>query len=144
MRSITESSAGVSFDAMLDRMLSGAAFSGRNNWVWVELPRAYMLHKAQLEVGRVDAARQGLDKLLAMTELRVHGELHWQVLLDRAVIAERDGDNALALRSASVSAAMTSRVPSAAIRAAPVTSRTGRQTSSCHPPASGMISSTVC
>lgn len=95
---MASSEADFRFDAMLDRLLSGAAFSGRNNWVWVELPRAYMLHKAQLEVGRVDAARQGLDKLLAMPELRVHGELHWQVLLDRAVIAERDGDNALALR----------------------------------------------
>lgn len=96
LATLESSEASFRFDAMLDRFLSGAAFSGRNNWMWVELPRAYMQHKAELEVGRVPAARAGLDRLLALPELRAHGELHWQVLLDRAVIAERDGDAALA------------------------------------------------
>jgi hypothetical protein len=84
--------AAFQFDKMLDNFLSGAAFSGRNNWVWVEMPRAFMLHKAQLEVGRLDAAKAGLDKLLAMPELTVNAEIHWQVLLERGHLAEKEGD----------------------------------------------------
>jgi tetratricopeptide (TPR) repeat protein len=85
------------FDMMLDNLLSGAAFTGRNNWVWTELPRAFMLHKAQLEVGRVDPARAGLDKLLATPELTVNAEIYWQVLYERGRVAERDGQTEKAL-----------------------------------------------
>lgn len=84
------SEASFQFDKMLDTFLSGAAFTGRNNWVWIELPRAFMLHKAQLEVGRLDLARQGFDRLLSMAELPVNAEIYWQVLVERARIAERD------------------------------------------------------
>ena len=87
---LESSEASFQFDKMLDNFLSGAAFSGRNNWVWIELPRAFMLHKAQLEVGRLDVARVGFDRLLAMPELSVNAEIYWQVLVERARIAERD------------------------------------------------------
>ena len=87
---LESSEASFQFDKMLDNFLSGAAFSGRNNWVWIELPRAFMLHKAQLEVGRVDLARAGFDRLLLMAELPVNAEIYWQVLVERARIAERD------------------------------------------------------
>ncbi|MBK6293447.1 MAG: CHAT domain-containing protein [Rhodoferax sp.] len=87
---LESSEASFQFDKMLDNFLSGAAFSGRNNWVWIELPRAFMLHKAQLEVGRVDLARAGFDRLLSMVELPVNAEIYWQVLVERARIAERD------------------------------------------------------
>ena len=85
------------FDIMLDNLLSGAAFTGRNNWVWTELPRAFMMHKAQLEVGRLDSARAGFDKLLATPELTVNAEIYWQVLYERGRIAERDGQTEKAL-----------------------------------------------
>jgi CHAT domain-containing protein len=87
---LESSEASFQFDKMLDNFLSGAAFAGRNNWVWIELPRAFMLHKAQLEVGRVDLARAGFDRLLSMAELPVNAEIYWQVLVERARIAERD------------------------------------------------------
>ena len=91
--------AAFQLDKMLDSFLSGAAFTGRNNWVWVELPRAFMLHKAQAEVGRTELARAGFDKLLATPELSVNAEIHWQTLVERARIAEADGqfDKALEL-----------------------------------------------
>ncbi|MDP2370842.1 CHAT domain-containing protein [Rhodoferax sp.] len=87
---LESSEASFQFDKMLDNFLSGAAFAGRNNWVWIELPRAFMLHKAQLEVGRLELARAGFDRLLSMPELSVNAEVYWQVLVERARIAERD------------------------------------------------------
>jgi CHAT domain-containing protein/tetratricopeptide (TPR) repeat protein len=94
---LESSEAAFRFDIMLDNLLSGAAFTGRNNWVWVELPRAFMLHKAQLEVGRIDAARTGFDKLLNTPELTVNAEIYWQVLYERGRVAERDGQTEKAL-----------------------------------------------
>ena len=94
---LESSDASFRFDMMLDNLLSGAAFTGRNNWVWTELPRAFMLHKAQLEVGRLDPARAGFDKLLATPVLTVNAEIYWQVLYERGRIAERDGQTEKAL-----------------------------------------------
>jgi CHAT domain-containing protein len=94
---LESSDASFRFDMMLDNLLSGAAFTGRNNWVWTELPRAFMLHKAQLEVGRVDPARAGFDKLLTTPELTVNAEIYWQVLFERGRVAERDGQTEKAL-----------------------------------------------
>ncbi len=94
---LESSDAAFRFDMMLDNLLSGAAFTGRNNWVWTELPRAFMLHKAQLEVGRIDPARTGFDKLLATPELTVNAEIYWQVLYERGRVAERDGQTEKAL-----------------------------------------------
>jgi CHAT domain-containing protein len=94
---LDSSEASFRFDMMLDNLLSGAAFTGRNNWVWVELPRAFMLHKAQLEVGRIDLARAGFDKLLSTPELTVNAEIYWQVLLERGRVAEREGQSEKAL-----------------------------------------------
>jgi CHAT domain-containing protein/tetratricopeptide (TPR) repeat protein len=94
---LESSDASFRFDIMLDNLLSGAAFTGRNNWVWTELPRAFMMHKAQLEVGRLDPARAGFDKLLATPELTVNAEIYWQVLYARGQVAERDGQTEKAL-----------------------------------------------
>ncbi len=94
---LESSDASFRFDMMLDNLLSGAAFTGRNNWVWTELPRAFMLHKAQLEVGRLDPARAGFDKLLTTPELTVNAEIYWQVLFERGRVAERDGQTEKAL-----------------------------------------------
>jgi CHAT domain-containing protein/tetratricopeptide (TPR) repeat protein len=94
---LESSDASFRFDMMLDNLLSGAAFTGRNNWVWTELPRAFMMHKAQLEVGRLDPARAGFDKLLSTPELTVNAEIYWQVLYARGQVAERDGQTEKAL-----------------------------------------------
>ena len=94
---LESSDASFRFDMMLDNLLSGSAFTGRNNWVWTELPRAFMMHKAQLEVGRLDPARAGFDRLLATPELTVNAEIYWQVLYERGRIAERDGQTEKAL-----------------------------------------------
>jgi CHAT domain-containing protein/tetratricopeptide (TPR) repeat protein len=94
---LESSDASFRFDMMLDNLLSGAAFTGRNNWVWTELPRAFMMHKAQLEVGRIDQARAGFDKLLTTPELTVNAEIYWQVLYERGRVAERDGQTEKAL-----------------------------------------------
>jgi CHAT domain-containing protein/tetratricopeptide (TPR) repeat protein len=94
---LESSDASFRFDMMLDNLLSGAAFTGRNNWVWTELPRAFMMHKAQFEVGRTDPARAGFDKLLATPELTVNAEIYWQVLYERGRVAERDGQSEKAL-----------------------------------------------
>ena len=94
---LESSDASFRFDMMLDNLLSGAAFTGRNNWVWTELPRAFMMHKAQLEVGRLDPARAGFDKLLSTPELTVNAEIYWQVLYERGRVAERDGHTEKAL-----------------------------------------------
>ncbi|MGG7606485.1 hypothetical protein [Massilia sp. BKSP1R2A-1] len=34
------------------KLVTGAYFTGTNNWAWVELARAYMLTKALIETGR--------------------------------------------------------------------------------------------
>ncbi len=94
---LESSDAAFRFDMMLDNLLSGAAFTGRNNWVWTELPRAFMMHKAQFEVGRTDLSRAGFDKLLSTPELTVNAEIYWQVLLERGRVAERDGQTEKAL-----------------------------------------------
>ena len=47
--------------SFLDNLASGAFLLGINNWVWIELPRAFMQTKALLELGQLDAARSGLS-----------------------------------------------------------------------------------
>ncbi|MBU6272774.1 MAG: CHAT domain-containing protein [Betaproteobacteria bacterium] len=81
----------------LDRLVSGSFFTGTNNWVWAQLPRAYMLNKALLETGQVEQARQGFDRLLAIPQVAENGGIHWLLLSDRARIAEQAGQLAQAL-----------------------------------------------
>jgi hypothetical protein len=40
--------------AWLDNLVSGALFTGASNWVWQELPRGFMLHKALFELEQVE------------------------------------------------------------------------------------------
>lgn len=76
----------------LDNLVSGALFTGVSNWVWAELPRGFMLNKALLETGRIDEAKAGLDKLLAVPQAKANGEIYWLMLDDRGRIAEKEGD----------------------------------------------------
>jgi CHAT domain-containing protein len=81
----------------LDKLFSGSFLTGVNNWVWVELPRAFMLNKALLETGRLDQAKAGFDRVLALPQVKENGEIYWMLLSERARIAEQAGDKAAAL-----------------------------------------------
>lgn len=77
--------------SFLDQVFSGAAFTGENYWMWAELPRAYLLAKCRLELGRIPEAKQDLDKLLALAAASANGEIYWLMLYDRGRIAEQEG-----------------------------------------------------
>ncbi|MCB1905908.1 MAG: CHAT domain-containing protein [Rhodocyclaceae bacterium] len=81
-----------------DNLFSGASLRGASNWVWIELPRGFLLNRALFETGDVDAARSGLDKLLAAPAAPANGEIFWMMLYDRGRVAARDGDIAAAIR----------------------------------------------
>jgi CHAT domain-containing protein len=76
--------------AFFDNLVSGALFKGTNNWAWVDLPRAYMIHKAQKEVGRSADAKAGFDKLLSLPQIRANGEIYWLILYDRGLLAHAE------------------------------------------------------
>lgn len=82
----------------LDRLFSGAFLTGTNNWIWVELPRAFMMNKALLETGQTAEAKAGFDKLLAIRQVKANGEIFWLLSYDRGRIAEQEGDFATALK----------------------------------------------
>ena len=65
---------------------------GESLFTFELLPRSFMLHKAQLETGRVSEAKSGYDALLARPATRDNGEIYWMILFDRGRIAEREGD----------------------------------------------------
>jgi CHAT domain-containing protein len=87
---LESSEAQFRFDKLLDQYLSGAIFTGKNNWLWVELPRAFMLAYSQLQVGQVGPAKAGLDRLLAIPAVAVNAEIHWQALVSRGQISEKE------------------------------------------------------
>jgi CHAT domain-containing protein len=85
-------------NVFLDRLVSASYFTGVNNWLWVELPRAFMLNKSLLEIGRIDDARAGFDRLLALPQVKENGEIYWLMLFERGRIAEQsDAGVALSL-----------------------------------------------
>lgn len=85
-------------NVFLDRLVSGSFLTGVNNWVWAELPRAFMLNKALLESGQIDEARRGFDRLLEIRQVRENGEIYWLLLADRGRIADGDGRGDEALK----------------------------------------------
>ena len=89
----------LSLNIFLDRLASGAFITGENNWLWVELPRAYMQAKALLETGRRDQARRSFERLLALDQVWQNGDIHWLALYESARMARQDGapERALAL-----------------------------------------------
>ncbi|MEL0027589.1 MAG: CHAT domain-containing protein [Perlucidibaca sp.] len=81
-----------------DNLNTGALFSGSQNWLWLDLPRAFMAAQAHLELGHRDEARKGLDAILAIPQASQNGEIFWLSLQSRGRIAVADGDKALAER----------------------------------------------
>ncbi len=63
-----------------------------------ELPRFFMETKALFETGALQQAKQGYDQLLQHPRIKEIGGIYWQVLLDRARIASREGDDTQAER----------------------------------------------
>lgn len=84
-------------NVFLDRLVSGGFLTGVNNWVWAELPRAFMINKALLESGRGAEAKAGFDRLLGLRQVAENGEIYWLLLNERGRIAEREKDLAGAL-----------------------------------------------
>ena len=78
--------------AFLDNLVSGAFLTGRNNWVWQELPRGFMMNKALFGMGRLEEAKEGYDRLLQVPQIKENGEIYWLILFDRGQIAEK-GNN---------------------------------------------------
>lgn len=79
------------FHAFIDRLVSGAALTGKNNWAWQELPRAFMVNRALRGIGKNAEARQGYDQLLAIPQVKDNGEIYWVILFERGLIAEAEG-----------------------------------------------------
>lgn len=80
-----------SLNVFLDRFFTGSFFTGVNNWLWVELPRAFMTSKSLLEIGDFPAATAGFDRLLLQPQVKENGEIYWLLLNDRGRIAEQSG-----------------------------------------------------
>lgn len=89
----------LSLNIFLDRLASGAFITGENNWLWVELPRAWMQAKALLETGRREQAQRSFARLLALDQIWQNGDIHWLALYESARMARQDGapERALAL-----------------------------------------------
>jgi tetratricopeptide (TPR) repeat protein len=72
--------------SFLDNLASGAFLRGVNNWVWIELPRGFMQNKALFELGRMQEAKTGYDRMLSVPQIAANGEIYWLVLLDRRAL----------------------------------------------------------
>jgi len=91
----------ISLDRTSGLRAMASAFAGQQGgeslWRWEELPRDYMRHKSELELGRLREAKAGFDRLLAQPQIADHSGLHWMLLHERGRIAEREGDAATAM-----------------------------------------------
>ena len=90
LRVIREDSA-FEWRVWVDNLISGATLRGISNWVWLELPRGFLLNRALLETGEIAQAKAGLDQLLAAPAAPANGEIFWLMLYDRGRIAAREG-----------------------------------------------------
>ena len=79
-----------------DMMVIGET-KGEGLWVWQDLPREFIHNKVLFEVGRINEAKAGYDKLLGIPQTRENGDLYWVVLFDRGRIAEKEGNRAQAI-----------------------------------------------
>ncbi|NVO08009.1 MAG: CHAT domain-containing protein, partial [Rhodoferax sp.] len=76
--------------SFLDNLATGAFLRNENNWVWIELPRAYMQNKALLELGESERAKRGYEAMLKVEQIAANGEIHWMALADYARILESE------------------------------------------------------
>jgi len=81
----------------MDNLATGAFLRNENNWVWIELPRAYMENKALMELGEIARAKSGFEAMLRVPQIAANGEIHWMVLADYGRILEAEKANAEAI-----------------------------------------------
>lgn len=55
-----------------------------------DLPKAFILAKCLLETGRVQEAKERYDALLRHPRIEQLGDIYWLILLDRAIIEQRE------------------------------------------------------
>lgn len=77
--------------SFLDNLVSGAMLRGVNNWAWADLPRGFMIHKAQFETGKIAESKAGYEELLKIPATRENGEIYWLILTDLGTIARNEG-----------------------------------------------------
>jgi len=70
----------------------GFAMEGGSLLAYVEIERDFMLHKAEMETGRLGEAKAGYDAMLQNPATADNGDMYWIVLYDRGRIAESEGD----------------------------------------------------
>ncbi len=75
-------------------LVTGASVADVNIFTFLELPVRFMRHHCELQTGRIDAARAGLDAMLGETAIRQNRNLHWMLLIDRGLVHEHDGQPA--------------------------------------------------
>lgn len=68
------------------------------NWVWVQMPRLFMLARCRQGMGRTAEAKADYDELLKLPALRQNQGIHWLVLSERGQIAADEGDREGAIR----------------------------------------------
>lgn len=84
-------------EVFLDRLFSGSFLTGDDNWIWVTLPRLFMVARALRSSGRTANARRAFDHLLSLPETRQNGDIYWLSLLEAGQIAEQGGEAARGL-----------------------------------------------
>ena len=82
----------LSFAAGFASVASGMAFRGDNIETQNELQRLFMLGKAELELGHLDAARDAFATMLGNKRLPDLGDIYWVALFERGRLAEKERD----------------------------------------------------
>lgn len=79
-------------EVAISRMLGDIFLGGGESFAsYYELPRAVMIGKILLELGRIQEARAALDQVIAHPRAAEYGDIFWVSLYLRGAIAERDG-----------------------------------------------------
>ena len=86
----------IAIESFLERLVHGRILDSPN-WVWQELPRAFLVNRSLLGLGQYAEAKRGYDELLALPQTRLNGGVSWLVYLDRGIIAEQEGDREKAI-----------------------------------------------
>ncbi|MDD5248141.1 MAG: CHAT domain-containing protein [Rhodocyclaceae bacterium] len=88
----------VNFVMALADATNAHAYRGDSLATLSELPRQFMLAKADLELGRLDEARQAFDAMFANQRLPDLGDIYWVALAERARLEalEQRPDEAIA------------------------------------------------
>jgi len=61
-------------------------------FIFMELPKLFLLNKCFMETGQINEAKAGYDSLLKIPQVSDNGEIYWMILFDRGRIAEQEGN----------------------------------------------------